>query len=244
MTKYDAKQVCLNGHHITDRARTGKTAKEFCDKCGAETITECPNCHEMIKGDDLDSGVVAIGFEPTVPSFCENCGEPFPWASEDDEPERSQRSEKAEYFVGKICKRFPKVVRSLQNRYGERSPFQIDDEYDVQDILEGLLRIYFDDVRPEEYIPGHAGSSSRIDFLLKNEKIGIEVKMTRDGLDESEVGDELSTDKERYQAHPDCENLICFIYNPENILQNPASLKDLEEESDDLDVKVIISPEF
>ena len=28
----------------------------------------------------------------------------------------------------------------------------------------------FDDIRPEEYTPSYAGGSSRIDFLLKDEK--------------------------------------------------------------------------
>ena len=56
---------------------------------------------------------------------------------------------------------------------------EIKDEYDVQDLLNALLRLNFDDVRPEEYTPSYAGSSTRVDFLLKKEKIVIEVKKTR-----------------------------------------------------------------
>jgi hypothetical protein len=33
------------------------------------------------------------------------------------------------------------------------------DEYDVQDLLYALLRIFFDDVRPEEWTPSFAGKS-------------------------------------------------------------------------------------
>lgn len=179
MARYDAKQVCLNGHHITDRAKTGSQAKEHCDKCGAETITECPECNGMMKGKDLDSNVVAVGFEPSIASHCEHCGEPFPWTGDDDDDTDQQNvtwNLEAEEAIDRICNRFSNVVYHLNDRYNGRDTIGIQDEYDVQDVLNALLRIHFNDVRPEEGTPSHAGSSSRIDFLLKDEKIGIEVK--------------------------------------------------------------------
>jgi hypothetical protein len=245
MVRYDAKQICLDGHHITNRAKTGSRAKEHCDKCGAETITECPECGGIIKGDDLDSNVVAVGFEPSIPSHCEHCGEPFPWTGDGDnetEQENVTWNLEAEEAIDRICNRFSNVVYHLNDRYDGRGTIEISDEYDVQDVLNALLRIHFDDVRPEEGTPSHAGSSSRIDFLLKKEKIGIEVKKTREGLDEGELGSELSTDKERYEAHPDCDRLICFIYDPERRLRNPHVLSDLDAEDEDFSVKVIVSP--
>ena len=39
--------------------------------------------------------------------------------------------------------------------------------------------LYFDDIRAEEWTPSYAGKCARVDFLLKNEKIVIEVKKTR-----------------------------------------------------------------
>lgn len=248
MARYDAKQVCLNGHHITDRAKTGSISKDYCDDCGAETITECPECDGMIKGKDLDSDIAMIGFEPSIPSHCEYCGEPFPWtdSSEDtgiEEPENTKWDYNADEIIEKTCRRFPKIIYHLQDRYDGRDSIEINDEYDVQDVLNSILRLHFDDVRPEEGTPSHAGASSRIDFLLKKENIGIEVKKTREGLDESELGSELSTDKERYQSHPDCERLICFIYDPERRLTNPQVLSDLDDEDEEFSVKVVVSPE-
>lgn len=32
-------------------------------------------------GDLIDSGVVRIGFSPTAPKYCPDCGSPYPWAS-------------------------------------------------------------------------------------------------------------------------------------------------------------------
>ena len=76
--------------------------------------------------------------------------------------------------------KFHDVARQLLERRNEnknpRSTLRIKDEYDVQDLLHGLLKIYFDDIRPEEWNPSYAGSSKRSDFLLKEEKIVIEVK--------------------------------------------------------------------
>ena len=83
------------------------------------------------------------------------------------------------------------------------------DEYDVQDLLHALLRIFFKDIRPEEWVPSYAGSSSRMDFLLHQEEIVIEVKMTRDGLKQKELVDQLLIDIARYEKHPGCKTLIC-----------------------------------
>ena len=66
-----------------------------------------------------------------------------------------------------------------------RETLKIEDEYDVQDLLHALLLLYFDGVRAEDY----AGKSSRMDFLLKNERVVIEVKKTRLGLADKELGD-------------------------------------------------------
>lgn len=58
----------------------------------------------------------------------------------------------------------------------------------------------FNDVRPEENSPSFAGSSSRQDFLLKKEKIVIEVKKTRRSLGANKIGEELLIDMARYRA--------------------------------------------
>ncbi|WP_445923668.1 PD-(D/E)XK nuclease domain-containing protein, partial [Klebsiella pneumoniae] len=79
----------------------------------------------------------------------------------------------------KICSRFHLVANQLKTRHSNRESLVISDEYDVQDLLHALLHIYFDDIRPEEWTPNYAGGSSRVDFLLKNEVIIIEVKKTR-----------------------------------------------------------------
>jgi hypothetical protein len=140
--------------------------------------------------------------------------------------------------------RFHQVAKELKNRYNKRETLEINDEYDVQDLLRALLRIEFDDVRHEEWTPSYAGKSSRMDFLLKEEQIVIEVKKSRDGLNEKEIGDQLIIDIKRYENHKDCKTLVCFIYDPEEKIKNPIGLSsDLEKMgSDSLRLKVIIQP--
>lgn len=145
--------------------------------------------------------------------------------------------------VENLFLRFHLVAKEISDRYGSRPTLLIQDEYDVQDLLEGLLRIYFDDIRPEQWTPEYAGSSTRIDFVLQDQKLAIEVKKTRRGLGKKEIGNQLIIDIAHYQTHPNCKMLYCFVYDPEEIISNPVGLeKDLTGMHNDLFVKVIVAP--
>lgn len=142
----------------------------------------------------------------------------------------------------RIFSRFHRVARQLRSRHNSRNTIEVNDEYDVQDLLHALLRLYFDDVRPEEWTPSYAGKSARMDFLLKNERTVIEVKKTRQGLADKELGDQLIVDVDRYKIHPDCEKLICFVYDPEGRIGNPdGMMKDLNDQHAGF-AEVIIEP--
>ena len=151
--------------------------------------------------------------------------------------------EKASRIIERIFERFPVVVKEINRRYGGRLPFKIKDEHDVHDLLRGLLRLYFDDIRDEEWTPSYAGASARMDFLLKNEQIVIEVKMVRKGLGQKKIREQLIIDKAHYRTHPDCKKLYCFIYDPEGKIKNPRGFeKDLSEKVDGFETRVLIVP--
>ena len=141
-----------------------------------------------------------------------------------------------------IANRFHMVARQLRNRHDKRSTLEIKDEYDVQDLLHSLLRLFFDDIRDEECTPSYAGGASRIDFLLKQEQVLVEIKMTRPGLTkEKDVSDQLIIDSERYRVHPDCKMLVSFVFDPQEYLNNPSGIeRDLTKTINDVPVKVII----
>lgn len=146
--------------------------------------------------------------------------------------------------ICRICLRFSNVIRCIRKRYANRQPITVNDEYDVQYLLKILLSVSFDDIRSEETAPSYGGSSSRIDFLLKNEGIAIETKMTRENLTDKEISKQLIQDIAQYQSHPDVNSLVCFIYDSERLIENPSGIiRDLESHSgENLIVKVIINP--
>lgn len=142
-----------------------------------------------------------------------------------------------------ICRRFQHLIRPLRNCRNKKNKLEIEDEYDVQYLMNILLSLFFDDIRPEEYTPSCGPSNSRIDFLIKDEYIAVETKMTRNGLKDRDVMEQLLIDISYYKQHPDVKVLCCFIFDPQTYLVNPAAIiKGLEEQSGvDFEVKVVIS---
>lgn len=146
-------------------------------------------------------------------------------------------------LIEKLCLKFHSAARQLQHRHDNRSTIAINDEYDVQDLLHAILRLHFDDVRQEEWTPSYAGRASRVDFLLKAERIVVEVKKTRLSMKAGDLGEQLIIDRARYQAHPDCDTLVCFVYDPEGRIGNPGGIeRDLEGVKGELRTRVIIAP--
>jgi hypothetical protein len=144
-------------------------------------------------------------------------------------------------LVERIGRGLPRMIASLRSRDRERPPIVVDDEYDVQYLLGGLLRDLFEDVRPEDPSPNRAGASTRIDFVLKPEQIVVEAKMTRQRLGERDVADELIDDIERYRAHPDSRTLVAIVYDPDRRITNPKGLEgDLRQDSLELRVRVVV----
>ena len=113
-----------------------------------------------------------------------------------------------------ICDRFHQVASQLAKRRRKLPTLEITEECDITDLFHALLRLRFDDIRPEEWTPSYAGGYSRTDFLLKAERIVIEVKMTRQGLDARMVSEQLIVDVARYRQQAHCESLVCFVYDP------------------------------
>ncbi len=76
MEVYDVAQICQNGHVInTSFIDYPQLNQNFCKKCGTATITQCPACKASIRGYYRNSG--SLNYD--IPSFCINCGQPYPW---------------------------------------------------------------------------------------------------------------------------------------------------------------------
>jgi hypothetical protein len=123
-------------------------------------------------------------------------------------------------------------------------PLAVKDEYDVQDMLHAILKLHFDDVRPEEVTPSYAGHASRVDFFLPRERVVVEAKMTRASLGQKEVANQLTIDAARYAQMSAVDTLICLVYDPERRCTNPRTLEnDLEASAGRLNVRAIVCPQ-
>lgn len=143
-----------------------------------------------------------------------------------------------------VCMNFNKFDRNIKRRYGSRSTIEITDEYDVQDALFSILKLFTDDIRPEDFVPSYAGSNSRVDFLLPEHNIILETKMTNKNLSDKQIGEQLVIDIARYRSSETFKHLICFVYDKGSYISNPVGLKrDLEKLSNnEIKVTVLISP--
>jgi len=247
MGKYDAYLVCENGHGVNDSFYSSPSFnKEYCTTCGAKTLKTCSNCGNDIQGDyKLENVIDLSGGITPVPDICKYCGKDFPWRSKKQRiKENIKTSDKNDIFLLEtIMDRFHLVAKQLRQRYNERETLDIKDEYDTQDLFHSLLRIYYDDIRAEEWNPSYAGGSTRSDFLLKKEQVVIEIKKTRSSLKSKQLGEQLIIDIAKYKSHPDCKTLYCFVYDPEGYINNPRGIEnDLNDDSKEMKVKVKIIP--
>lgn len=76
MEGYDVAQICQNGHVVNSSfVDYPQHNQNFCEQCGSATIIKCPDCNTPIRG--YYRGSMSLNY--IVPSFCINCGQPYPW---------------------------------------------------------------------------------------------------------------------------------------------------------------------
>ncbi|WP_158846082.1 PD-(D/E)XK nuclease domain-containing protein [Saccharothrix deserti] len=143
-------------------------------------------------------------------------------------------------LLERLARRLPHAYTVLASP--GRRPVEIHDEYDVQRILHAVAVLHFDDVRAEEATPSMAGASSRLDFLLREERIAIETKFMRPSLSEKKVREELANDIVYFRAHPAVGSLFVYVYDPQRTIRNPRGFeRDLASAGGDLPVRAVIA---
>jgi hypothetical protein len=216
----DVMQVCRNGHVITDLLHTyPDRGLSHCDRCGVVTLDRCATCGMEIPGAVHVPGLVPVG-RSQAPEFCAACGAPFPWNKKADLTEASDPIADLE----RLLRRLPLVIRQLRSRHGNRPPFQVTDERDLEDLLRCLLPIYFDDIRPESRTPSY-DPGTRTDFRLKSQGIALTIKRASSRHHEKQLGEQLQEDVNYYERESGCKTLVAFIHNPERLLREPDTLE-------------------
>ena len=133
--------------------------------------------------------------------------------------------------VETVLRKFHKAAGALAAADGE-GQIEMKKERDVQDLLEAGLKLYFDDVRREVGVEDFGGSSGKIDFVVGDVEVAIEVKITRSNRSRAKLIEQITKAKESYTRHGDVNRLYIFIYVADKAhLPNTAGLrKDLEDE--------------
>jgi len=156
-------------------------------------------------------------------------------------PQPPSKPARVEELLEVVVRGLRRAMHPLTHRRKGTQPLSFGNEYDVQDLLHALLRPWISDIRPEEFTPSYAGSSTRMDFLLPAHKLVIETKIVRDRSHAKRVGDELIIDIEHYRRHPGCSALWCLIYDPDHLITNAEGLKnDLQGTRTTPDGKIVV----
>src|SRR5262249_9639524 len=158
-------------------------------------------------------GIAAVGLHAVgtrrPPLYCSACGAAFPWT---EQPQRAVPEPLARLET--MLSRLPRVIRQLRVRQGEKPPFRVTDERDLEDLLRALLVLHPDDVRPQCRTPRYA-AATRTDFLLAAEGIVVMAKMVRSDVREAQLAEQLREDAAHYRAQGGCRMVVVYIHDPE-----------------------------
>ena len=149
-------------------------------------------------------------------------------------------------LVLQLCQRIQYSARILSNRPRKgKTPFLIEDEYDVQDLLQAVLKAYMKYPVQEDPLPKVvAAKSSRADISIEDLGILIEVKYVREPGDQRRIFEEYSEDLELYSKWPHLKTIIFLIYNASPLL-DPEAFERLsgpqERNGKRFDVRIVLS---
>jgi hypothetical protein len=142
-----------------------------------------------------------------------------------------------EQISRRLALAFSVLGREMQHRPG----LQVKDEYDVQRILHAICATVFEEVEYEEPTPKMAAGSSRLDFLLKRERIAIETKMIGENLTLNKLRGDLAKDVVYFRSHPDAGSLFIFVYDPSRRIMNPVGFEsDFHSDSDNFPIRIVV----
>ncbi len=66
-------------------------------------------------------------------------------------------------LIIRMFSNWSKMIFSFKTHRKDISQIEVANEHEMQYLLEGILRLFFEDVRPETYTPNYANHSNRTD---------------------------------------------------------------------------------
>jgi|WetSurMetagenome_2_1015567.scaffolds.fasta_scaffold273587_1 hypothetical protein len=149
--------------------------------------------------------------------------------------------------IQNILNRFHSLTKSVTERRKGKTPYSIEDEYDVQDLLFSIFKSHYQYADRESPASSVGKGSTVIDIVIPEHSIVIEIKIIKETSKEKSIIEELKIDFESYFTHKACKNLIAFIYDPNTVIKDPDKIiNDLSgnrtKGDKTFDVFIVISP--
>ncbi|MCK4819046.1 hypothetical protein KA005_24950, partial [bacterium] len=116
-------------------------------------------------------------------------------------------------------------LREAVIEFEKRREIKFVNEPQLQDFIYSVLRALFASVEFEDPTEKICEKSNRLDFVLKDHNIIIEVKYVRDKAHGKKISEELSADYLRYKQSPYGKTIINYIYDPNNNIANHSLYK-------------------
>ena len=138
----------------------------------------------------------------------------------------------ADEVVRDVLNNFSNAIQKIiKNRRKDHPDFKIEDEYDVQDILYVILKSVFPNLRDEDAIGKVGAKTTKIDLIIREERILVEVKMIKEkDSNETHFIEQLKVDFESYHECKWLRKLFCFVYDPYKKTQDISNFNDLNGE--------------
>ena len=113
------------------------------------------------------------------------------------------------------------AIRCFTMREKKLTPWPIEREDDVRDLLYAMLRASISDIKREEPIPSRAGASRVADLHSAIAKTILEIKWIGKPRQWRRVLDEIHVDVQTYGRHPDCHYLVFIIVDAARDIPDP-----------------------
>lgn len=124
-----------------------------------------------------------------------------------------------------VLNTFSEAVSRLRYRRKGKNAVNIDDEYDVQDILYVMMKGPFSTLQYEDPTQKEGPVSAKADFVISDINTYIEAKYIGKKGEEKSVFDECLTDIQKYGSQPDCFKIVFFVYDPNKCIDNQFSFR-------------------
>jgi ParB/RepB/Spo0J family partition protein len=116
-------------------------------------------------------------------------------------------------------------LREAIIEFEKRTSRKFNNEKELQDFIYSILRCLFISTEFEDPTKKICGTSNRLDFVLRDHNIIIEIKYVRDQVHAKKVSDELAADYLRYLSSEYGNKIINYIYDPGKYITNQDSFR-------------------